>query len=364
VNNSNVFRKSSLERISSVDGIDKDIKIVSVKSWIVVVLVIVLMVVTLAWSVFSRISTYVEASGIMMYGSGIETIKATKEGTITDLNLDVGDFIFKSTTVARVSTSGILGEIKDISTYQDYCSQLDDFKDSNFQDVSTLSYELYSILKDDINTNSSQLDTIYSMLKNDYTSKIEDLQNDVISESWIQTSISGKILEVYKSTGDYVNVGDGIASVAVQTVGDYDRDSSINTEVIVYMPLSDGKKISKGMEVQVNPSTVDKEKYGYIVGSVKSVSEYVVSEESMMNVLNNELLVESLATDEALIEIHVELLRDNDTISGYQWTTKNGAPMSIDVGTECSVRIEVDSSRPLEIVFPFMESILDGESES
>jgi HlyD family secretion protein len=169
---------------------------------------------------------------------------------------------------------------------------------------------------------------------------------------------------VYKSTGDYVNVGDGIASVAVQTVGDYDRDSSINTEVIVYMPLSDGKKISKGMEVQVNPSTVDKEKYGYIVGSVKSVSEYVVSEESMMNVLNNELLVESLATDEALIEIHVELLRDNDTISGYQWTTKNGAPMSIDVGTECSVRIEVDSSRPLEIVFPFMESILDGESES
>ncbi len=365
----NIFRKSALDRVASVDGLDKNIQIVSTKGWIALIFMIILIVVTLIWSILSEISTFVEASGIVMYGSGIETVTATKDGIITDLNIDVGDTIVKNTTIARIDVQDTIDEI---STYKDYCSQLDDFKDSNFQNIDVLSYELYSILSDDISTYNTatdsdikktmqtQLNNDYNILKNDYTAKIEDLQAEVLSESCMQNASEGKVLEVYKSTGDYVNIGDTIASIIIQSIDGSDQENSLNSEVIVYMPVADGKKISKGMEVQVSPSTVDKEKYGCIVGLVKSVSEYAVSEESMMSVLNNEQLVESLSTGEALIEIHVELLKDSSTVSGYKWTTKNGAPVTIAAGTVCSARVEIDTTRPIEVVFPFIKTMLDG----
>ena len=80
----------------------------------------------------------------------------------------------------------------------------------------------------------------------------------------------------------------------------------------------------------------------------------------MLDVLNNQLLVENISTGDALIEVHIELLKDSSTISQYKWTTKNGAPITIAPGTVCSGRIAIDDNKPIEIVFPFLKSIFDN----
>ena len=42
-------------------------------------------------------------------------------------------------------------------------------------------------------------------------------------------------------------------------------------EAIVYIPSVHGKKIRPGMEVQIAPSTVKKEEFGYLLGTVTYV---------------------------------------------------------------------------------------------
>jgi spore maturation protein SpmA len=84
----------------------------------------------------------------------------------------------------------------------------------------------------------------------------------------------------------------------------------------------------------------------------------------MMSVLNNEQLVDSISTGDALVEVHIELLKDSNTISGYKWTTKNGAPVTIAPGTVCSAKIEIGSSKPIEIVFPFIKNIMESISNT
>lgn len=365
----NIFRKTAIDKISSPDDLDKNVQVVSIHGWIALISAIILLLIIIVWSFIGSISTFIEGNGIVMYGSGIENIIATENGTITDLNIEVGEIVDKNTTIARISQNDIVNQI---NLYKNYCSELDNFKNTKFTD--SISYDLYLTLKDDIidyqSTDDSaqksilynQLSTTCNMLLDDYQKKVSDLQQQLINKSSINVSSNGKVLEVYKKTGDYIQVGDVIASIIIQNIDADDQTQSLNNEVILYIPIDDGKKITKGMSVQINPSTVDKEKYGCIIGTVKSVSEYAVSEESMLDVLNNELLVENISTGDALIEVHIELLKDNNTISKYKWTTKNGAPVTIAPGTVCSGRIAIDENKPIEIVFPFLKTIFNDSS--
>lgn len=369
----NIFRKAAMEKISSPDALDRNIKVVSMRGWLALIAAALLIIITIVWSFVGSISTFIDASGIVMYGSGIENIIATEDGMITDLNIETGDIVNKNTAVVRIDKSDIAEEI---NSYEDCCNQIEEFRNSKFKDISVLSYDIYSYFEDDVfaynsaESNSEKkliydkMNNMCDVLVNEYTLKRSKMQEELFNRSSVIVQSNGKVLEVYKKTGDYIHVGDVIASMIVQSIDSYEGTESMNNEVIVYVPVSDGKKISKGMEVQVIPSTVDKEKYGCIIGSVKSVSEYAVSEENMMSVLNNELLVENISTGDALIEVHIELLKDNTTVSKYKWTTKNGAPVTIAPGTVCSARIEIGSSKPVEIVFPFIKNIIENNSNT
>ncbi len=371
--NNNIFRKSVVDSMSSPEALDRNVQIVSMRGWTALISAIALIAITAMWSFTGNISTFVDASGIVMYGSGIENIIATEDGMITDINIETGNILNKNTTIARIDKTEISEEI---NLYKSYCNEMENFKNSNYSDLSLLSYDMYMLFEDNvINYQSAQetrekniflnkMKNMCNVLMSNYEQQISELQQDLINKSSITVPANSKVLEVYKETGDYVQVGDVIASIIVQTIDSGNTENSLNNDVIVYVPVGDGKKITKGMEVQVMPSTVDKEKYGCIQGLVKSVSEYAVSEESMLSVLNNELLVDNISTGEALIEIHIELLKDSETISGYKWTTQNGAPTTIAPGTVCSSRIEIDSNRPIEIVFPFVKNLLESGDNS
>lgn len=362
----NLFRQSAVEKISSADALDRNIQVVSMHGWLALLSAVVLIIITIVWSFTGNISTFIDSDGIVMYGSGIENIIATEEGKITDLNIETGDFLYKNTTVVRISKTDISEEI---NKYEQYCGEIKNFRENNFEDLTVLSYDIYKLFENDVleyritedarqkNILKNKINSMCDVLTEDYNSKREELQDELINKSSVTIQSDGKVLEVYKEVGDYIHAGDVIASLIIQRIDSADQNNSMNNEVIVYVPVSDGKKITKGTEVQVSPSTVDREKYGCICGSVKSVSEYAVSEDSMMNVLNNQQLVESISSDEALVEVHIELLKDGSTVSGYKWTTKNGAPVTIAPGTVCSARIEIGSSKPAEIVFPFIKNI-------
>jgi len=86
--------------------------------------------------------------------------------------------------------------------------------------------------------------------------------------------------------------------------------------------------VKVGMEVQISPSTVEVEKFGYIKGSVIHVSDYPTTFEGMLNTLQNKRLVESFFTGLPPIAVRVSL-KVSENVSGFEWTSGDGPEVEV-----------------------------------
>ncbi|HBQ26617.1 MAG TPA: NHLP bacteriocin system secretion protein, partial [Syntrophomonas sp.] len=186
----------------------------------------------------------------------------------------------------------------------------------------------------------------------DLERSIQKMQRDLMNNSEIVASTSGRVLEMQVKKGSIVQAGSVIC-----TIGE-EREQTDALEASVYVPVEQGKKIRPGMEVNISPTTVKKEEYGFMLGNVVSVSQYPASTQGMMLTLGNNDLVRQLSGEGAPIEVKVKLVMDSSTQSGYKWSTPNGAPLTIDDGTFCLGEIKVEEKRPISMVIPFIKKIL------
>ena len=133
-----------------------------------------------------------------------------------------------------------------------------------------------------------------------------------------------------------------------------------NLEGIIYVSPVDGKKVKTGMKVEVGPSNVKQEEYGFMLGIVTRVSEFPATPQGMMKTLQNENLVKALSGGGAPIEIRATLIPSSKTFSGYRWSSKNGPPIKIHSGTLCFSSIIVDEQPPITLVIPLLKKYLLG----
>jgi HlyD family secretion protein len=118
--------------------------------------------------------------------------------------------------------------------------------------------------------------------------------------------------------------------------------------------------IREGMDVSISPTTVNREEHGHIIGVVRSVSMFAVTQDHMMATLQNQQLVHMFAERGAVLEVEVELLRSDETISGFRWSTPRGAPFAIEPGSIASGDITVYTRRPIDMVIPFIRRLVYG----
>lgn len=246
---------------------------------------------------------------------------------------------------------------------QQLISQLNSYKIQLEQEEKKLSYynnstvntyqSEYNEAINDLNEAKSQFVEAKTLKIKDVEKKIEFLSDQLLGEeSVIRSTVNGKVLELDYKAGDFVEGGTSFCKIVEE------GETSSLKMVSLYVPVEDGRKIEVGMDVMINPTTVDKQEYGSIIGQVKSVAEYVSNTESMMQTLKNETLVQRLAGDNAPLEIIVELTRDPDTKSGLKWTTPNGAPVEVTDGTLCVGEIKISNYRPIDLVVPFIKNLL------
>jgi len=65
-----------------------------------------------------------------------------------------------------------------------------------------------------------------------------------------------------------------------------------------------------------------------------------------------------LAGQGAPIEVRIELVINQQTPSGYQWSTPQGPPMVIDSGTIASGSITVSAQQPIRMIIPTIRKYL------
>lgn len=440
-----VFRKISLERLSSPEELDQRLTVTSPIGWVALIAVGILIFTGLIWGIFGSIADKAVGRGIIISSGGITGIVHHTSGQITDVSIKDGDYVRKGDVIARIEQTDL---IVDINKYKEdlavikgldldnpkldssmlnfnvYVKLIDIAKDlemakaslevhrasfmsqqeqanyelekarlqyeeslENFNNYKYL-YEHQAVAPVDFNDaerrfkiselnyitkkenllripesqirqaeinhevlNKQFRDTLI-LSQRELEDRISKMQLDLMNNSDIVSTVSGRVLELQVQKGDIVQAGVNICTIAQE------KKTTDSLEAIIYVPVEKGKRIMTGMEVNISPSTVRKEESGFMLGHVVSVSEYPSSAQGMMLTLGNKELVQRLAGADLPIEVRVELIMDHSTISGYKWSTPKGPPIMIDSGTFCIGEVKVEQQRPISMVIPFIKRIL------
>lgn len=403
----NIFRKTALDRLSSPEQLDRLITVTSPRIWLTVISIGVVLACGVLWGVFGTIPVKVDTSGILISSGGVSSIPSTVNGQITDVRVRSGDEVKKGDTLVIIGEEDIITEInrtneiidilKDLTPTTDWDSadipsELLELQQLGMQiqsagnaahyagidpDLAKKEYEAYMDLFEAGAASQAELNAKYSAYMNalsaysrqsmsasqaeaqfkttkaakleELTKKVEDLKASIQNDYQIIAQSDGKIASVMVKKGDIVGQGTVVASIAK-------TGSNVKAlEAVIYVPVSDGKKITEGMEVKIYPSTVQKEEYGYMIGTVVEVPEYPVSTETVMSTLGNEALARELTGQGAPLEVRVDLVADEDTVSGYAWSSKKGADVNVENGTLCGAAVVVAKQRPISMVIPILK---------
>lgn len=130
---------------------------------------------------------------------------------------------------------------------------------------------------------------------------------------------------------------------------------------VCYLPLSSGKQLAPGMEVVLSPSTANEQEYGHLAGTVLWVDDYATDRNRMLDLLGNDLLVQSFLQQGPVVAVLCQLRTDNTTASGYYWSSARGAALTVSAGTPLSADIVTQRKAPLALVLPVLDPLLTTE---
>ena len=188
------------------------------------------------------------------------------------------------------------------------------------------------------------------------SSRIAQLEEELAGKSAIVSQYDGRLLEVAIVSGQMLTAGMGIGSIEV----DHQETELVS---LIYFADKDGKQIREGMEVQVTPSIVKRERYGGIKGTVTEVSPFPVTVQNMSAIIGNENLARSIADtlarsgSQATVQVFAQLETNSQTISGYQWSSSAGPPLQLSPGTTTQVRVKIGEIAPISFVIPIFRSL-------
>ncbi len=174
----------------------------------------------------------------------------------------------------------------------------------------------------------------------------------------IVATSAGEVAELNIRNGTFVNVGDRVLSTV---------EDSTRLEAVLFMPADQGKRVEHGMEVRLTRTTVRQEQFGMLLGRVRSVSNYPITETEMTEIVGNPdltkvLLGEGGTFESAPILVRVDLQTDRKTPSGYRWTSRSGPNFILTSGLLCQSQVVTGTERPVELVIPWIRRLL-GEPE-
>lgn len=175
---------------------------------------------------------------------------------------------------------------------------------------------------------------------------IGKFKNEAGTSGEIRSPYSGTVLEVLAEKGSNLK-----AETTLATLERTDQP----LEAVIFVPLAEGKNLHPGIKAQLSPSTVRTEEAGYLLGTVKSVSPFPVSSESLLRTLKNEDLAKSLAQSGPVVRVEISLETDQGNPSGFKWSSSGGTRTLLTGGTPCTVNLILGEQRPISLVLPIFK---------
>lgn len=108
----NLFRKESLERLSSPERLDQLMQVVSPRSWLPLVTLGSIVGVAVIWSIYGSIPITVEGQGVLIYPSNVVPLQSKSAGQLIVLNIKVGDIIKKGQVLATIDQAELRKQLQ------------------------------------------------------------------------------------------------------------------------------------------------------------------------------------------------------------------------------------------------------------
>ncbi|MDR0220075.1 MAG: biotin/lipoyl-binding protein [Lachnospiraceae bacterium] len=277
--------------------LDDMVSVVEIKSWIAVATVLIVLGITLVWGFFGTMRVQEDVAGVIVKSGKIFNIYATDDTILLDLNLRPEQYVEKDHVVARIEQLELVSEIN------------------------------------------------LMLAQNASASEIEVMRDELIERSQIRTHDSGRVVDVYVHSGDYVKKGDKIATISKEA------PQGAALECFLFMPADQVKQVRKGMQVNVYPASVSKKNYGNMTGVVAYIGEHPVTYQYMFDTLGSDELAREFMKDGAVYEVYVYLDVDEETVTGYRWTTSVGPSKKFGNLTLCDTSVIIEKLRPIDVFF-------------
>ena len=411
---SEIYRSAALERLATLDKLDTLVRVIPSKSWFALAGLGLLIGAGLAWGWYGSIPTTVTSEGIIVRRAGLEIISGEATGRITKFNLEIGDQVEVGDRIAEVEQPDLevkllnakarLVEFQErrrtmiemIGRLNDYSEKSEALREKAFKNELQAAYEASEINRELVQARKHLLDKgevtrlAYVQMYRDYTAsiqkiasiegkiaelevehhsrkhrdaqeiaeltlnvantqrEIEVLQRSIEHNSILRSPFAGRIVEVTKGVGDLVNAGQQIAKIELRS------DETDDLHVLSFPSANAGKKIRRGMEARVIPSTVKREESGYLIGQVEFVSDYTVARPTMVRELQSEALVDKLLETGPPLEIRTILHKRPDGTK-LRWSATTGSQPEIESGTLAKIEVVTHRQRPLSLVIPLLK---------
>ena len=414
-----IFRQVALDRLSSPEELDSLLQVTSTKGWLALIGILVLIVTTVLWSIFSTLPTKLLAQQcILVKSGGVNIVTIAASGRLSDIAVEAGDKVTRGQIIGRIDQFELLqknkaneARLKELQAQYDQAVSMSEqgsrLRDAtlaqqrqNFEAQFAAANQKIKLLKDRIESQTllfdqglitkqtligSQLDltstqleaeTVKSQLKQLDVTRLEgnkQSENEVIQArnqlddmkrnitlALRETSNSTLIVSPYTGRVVEVKASEGqLIQSGVPLISVESSGVDINEiEAYIYLPAADGKKVKAGMTVQISPSTAKREEFGFLPALITEVAEYPSTDQGLMRVFGNERVVQQLTGLLPPIQILASLKPSPNNLSRYEWSTRQGPPFLLQSGTLCSADITLAEQRPITLVLPILKKSL------
>ncbi|MBR3630525.1 MAG: NHLP bacteriocin system secretion protein [Oscillospiraceae bacterium] len=210
------------------------------------------------------------------------------------------------------------------------------------------------------------LDNQNALLKSQFISTKASILDQVDREIINQEKALDKCTVTAKIDGFVagLNVVKGNAVQAGSTICHVSSNDEKNEVIICYAPVTQGRKLKPGMQAVIYPTTVNRQEYGHMDGTVISVSSFVSSSEEMMNQLGDAAMVQTFQQSGPVVKVVCELTPDPNTKSGYKWSSKKGASVEIPEGTIVQMDVVTEKKAPITMIIPFLKEKMSVKQDN
>ena len=402
-----IFRQESLQRLQSPEEFDQLLVVVDRKAWLILLTLAAICAGAATWSVVGRIPVRVDGIGVLVNPGNVKALQSPASGQITSVEVRVGQHVTKGDVIARLDQPELRKELEqlrakreDTAAFHKTAVELDEQR----RTLETAAFEKQrTFILDQV----TKLGDLTVQLGDKSQGYIDEQRRNIEKTQRLTQQLNlslGKQLETIRqlkleglSSQDLVlsaetNMADSEIRMANLDVQRQElnmqeiqrRQSQLDQEnrrsdlalQLMQLDISAQRLIQELTQNRKNreneTSELDNavsrlelrlERESRIVGKVRRVSSFPVTQESVVNDVGNAEIAQALLRQGGAIEVEVELERDPNSYSGFRWTSKD-PEKKFSAGTTTTVRITIEQRAPITYLLPILRTWFMGAQDA